>query len=143
MTYEWWTLDCILKLKIWHQHFFKTRQRNVYNTRWYFFFRKLEHSLKFFSGKKRSIEFTHTLWGTMNVPSGNLENVGDENNILGGKRQRPILHKRDVTWEFWHRIHFYKRKIYEFQWGPYLFSPRWQLINYALMIHGTYKMKTT
>lgn len=71
------------------------------------------------------------------------KNVEDENNILGGKRQRPILHKRHVTWEFWHRIHFCKRKIYEFQWGPYLFSPRWQLINYALMIHGTYKMKTT
>lgn len=25
------------------------------------------------------------------------KNVGDENNILGGKRQRPILHKRDMS----------------------------------------------
>lgn len=27
------------------------------------------------------------------------KNVGDENNILGGKRQRPILHKRDMSHE--------------------------------------------
>lgn len=25
------------------------------------------------------------------------KNVEDENNILGGKRQRPILHKRDMS----------------------------------------------
>lgn len=25
------------------------------------------------------------------------KNVGDENNILGEKRQRPILHKRDMS----------------------------------------------